>query len=321
MKVLIVTNMYPDTDSEFLYKGIFVKEQVDGLNKTGVFDIGVHVIKGHKGLLAYLLGTFSVFFKVLFGKYDLIHCHYGLSAMFTLLLPFKRWNNVILTLHGGDILEKQGKSVQVFITKLILKRIGFVITLSNEMNEIVNSYTKKYQTLVCGADGELFTGDYNKKEITTFLFPGRPDREVKNFVFFEEIVNAYNDSGRESKIIVLDGFSRLEIAKVLREGSLLLMTSHSEGSPQIIKEAMLSDVPILSCNVGDVASVVGDTPGTCIYYENDAVSVSVRIDALVEEASQSIGKRRQRIFDVGLEQKNIIKQLSDIYLRLNTNVK
>lgn len=311
--------MYPGIDPSFDYKGIFVKEQVDGLNKSTEGNVDVHIINGHKGLISYAIGSFVLLFKVLFGKYDVVHCHYGLSAMFTLLIPFKRWNNVILTLHGGDILIEQGKKHQVAITKRILKKVGFVITLNNEMNEIVSNFTNHYQTLVCGADGDLFSGTYKKKEIKNFLFPGKPDREVKNYPLFQSIVNKYIDDGNAANIIILDGFTRDEMASIFRNGSLLIMTSHSEGSPQVIKEAMLSDLPILSCDVGDVKDVIGTTPGTLILNNMKTSTISQNINNLLSCAQNTPGARRDRILESGLEQQQVIKKLIKVYERVIKN--
>ena len=207
MNILVASNMYPERDLNFTYKGIFVKEQVDSLRKLKECNVDLHVIDGYKGVWSYFFGSFSLLCKILFRKYDLIHCHYGLSAMFTLLLPFKRWDNVILTLHGGDILEAQGKKYQVLITKLILKRVGFVITLSDEMNDVVSCYTSNYQTLVCGADSDLFSGMYAKKSQTLFLFPGDPERAVKNHTFFLEVLEAYRMLGNDFSFLNLDGFT------------------------------------------------------------------------------------------------------------------
>jgi len=319
VKILIASNMYPGRDPSFDYKGIFVKEQVDGLRKTTGVSVDVHIIDGHKGLMAYALGSFVLLFKVLFGKYDVIHCHYGLAAMFTLLIPFKRWKNVILTLHGGDILIEQGKRTQVAITKQILKRVGFVITLNDEMNEIVARYTNRYQILVCGADGDLFYGSYTHKKITTFLFPGKPDREVKNYPLFLAIVKAYEDEGNEAKVIVLDGFTRDEMASTFRKGSLLLMTSYSEGSPQVVKEALLSDLPILSSDVGDVRDVIGNTPGTLVYGDISSTVIAQKINNLLSNALSTPGARRTRIVESGLEQQRVITKLSKVYEKVVNN--
>ena len=319
MKILVATNMYPGRDSSFDYKGIFVKEQVEGLRKTNGVNVDVHVIDGHKGFTAYALGSFILLFKVLFGKYDVIHCHYGLSAMFTLLIPFKRWSNVILTLHGGDILIEQGKLNQVAITKKILSRVGLVITLSDEMNKVVARYTERYQTLVCGADGDLFNGTYTHKKITTFLFPGKPDRAVKNYPLFQAIVKSYVDEGNEAKIIVLDGFTRSEMAATFLKGSLLLMTSHSEGSPQVVKEAMLSDLPILSSDVGDVGYVISDTLGTLVYDDVSPAEIAHKINKLLSDALSTPGARRTRIIKAGLEQKHVITELTKLYGRVICN--
>jgi glycosyltransferase involved in cell wall biosynthesis len=313
MKVLIVSNMYPGRDPDYDYKGVFVKEQVDWLRKTPEIDVDVFIIDGHKGFFEYFSRSLVLLYKVLFGNYNVIHCHYGISAMFTLFIPFKRWGNVVLTLHGGDILVKQGKYFQVALTKRILKKVGRVITLNDEMNIIVSNITKKFDTLVCGVDSELFDGRFIKKNHTQILFPGRTDREVKNYPFFSEIVNAYNNAGKLCDVVVLDGFSRKEMANIMQRSSLLLMTSHSEGSPQVIKEALLSDLPVLSSNVGDVINVIGNTQGTMVYGDLTAEQIASNIDRLINEAALTPGQRRNRIFSLELDQKSVIKKLINVY--------
>ena len=42
---------------------------------------------------------------------------------------------------------------------------------------------------------------------------------------------------------------------------LLLLTSYHEGSPNVIKEAMACNCPIVSTDVGDVRWIIGDTKG------------------------------------------------------------
>lgn len=313
MKVLVVTNMYPGRDENFTYKGIFVKEQVEALRSRGI-NVDVNVIDGHKGYIYYLLGSLVALWKYCFGRYDIVHCHYGLSALFTLLIPFMKWRKVVLTLHGGDILIEQGKSVQVYLTKKVLPRVSKVVVLNEEMLDTVRQYNKDVVTLVCGADSLLFNGEFGRDRKKVVLFPGRKDRAVKNYPFFENVLVEYRKLGGDIQEVILDGYERDEVAQLLKNSSLLLMTSISEGSPQVVKEAMLSDLAIISSDVGDVKNVTGGMPGTSIYNQGDSEKdVAALIDKVITESIAAPKARRERIFELGLDQDSVINRLLEIY--------
>ncbi|MDN3396915.1 glycosyltransferase [Pseudoalteromonas sp. APC 3215] len=318
MKVLIVSNMYPDRNPNFEYAGIFVKEQYEQLKNTGDLNVNLYIIDGFKSKFTYLTESFRLYLHLLNTKYDVIHVHYGLSGLFMLINPFKKWRNVVLTLHGGDILISQGKKIQVMLSKLLLKRVGKVITLNNEMCKIVEGYTKNYEVLPCGVDSDLFQGKYTKKERNFALFPGNKNRAVKNYPYFKDILDCYNLEYEPLKIIALDGFSRNEVSELMREAKFLLMTSISEGSPQVIKEAMSSDLVVISTNVGDVQHILTNVKGTCILQDNEAPSIAVKkINKAVLDGETSPGARRERINTLGLNNKEVIRRLLRLYGDIN----
>ena len=57
----------------------------------------------------------------------------------------------------------------------------------------------------------------------------------------------------------LKGYSRPEVAVLMNAVDCLLMTSHSEGSPQVVKEAIACGCPVVSLDVGDVAEQIEGT--------------------------------------------------------------
>lgn len=323
MKVLVVSNMYPGRNKNFKYAGIFVKEQVDALNEEGDVECNLFVIDGYKSKLHYLLGSLQLYIHLLFNKYDVIHAHYGLSAMFILFNPFKKkWSNVILTLHGGDILSEQGKKIQVMLTKMILPKVGAVLTLNEEMNEVVSDYRKDYIIFPCGVDASFFNKEDNSERINTVVFPGRKDRKVKNYPLFEEIVQCYEDKYESLKIIVLDGYERHEVKKILTESKVMLMTSISEGSPQAIKEAMSCDMAILSTNVGDVSVLVNGVNGADIFERGDCPrAIADKLNQVIISSNKHLGERREKIKTLGLDNKKIVKKLKFIYEKAINNEK
>ncbi|MEH6649442.1 MAG: glycosyltransferase family 4 protein [Motiliproteus sp.] len=254
MRILWVTNMWGGVNPSEPSAGIFVTEQVDGLKKKSDINGDVYVIHGYRSKWYYLMSILLINIKLLFTKYDVIHCHYGISALFLLFNPFVSRRKVVLTLHGGDIQIEQGKNIQVAITRKIIKHAGTVICLNDRMLDECSNLNDNCVVIPCGVDENLFNYD-GKERARTIVFGGSPGRWVKNFPLFVKVLAEFKEiSGEELKYVVLDNKSRVEVAELLKQSSCLLLTSHSEGSPQVVKEAIACGTPVVTTPVGDVAS-------------------------------------------------------------------
>lgn len=318
MKILVVTNMYPDRNESFLYQGVFVKEQVESLRSREGVDCDVFIIDGFKSKLNYFIGAIKVFLKIKGDNYDIVHVHYGLSGLFMLLNPFKVWSNVIVTLHGGDILLEQKNPLQVLLSKLVIKRAGKTVILNDEMDRVVKRCGLMPVILPCGSDSDYFNATYADNRENIFIFPGNPQRAEKNYPLFKQIVDAYSQLYGPVQIVTLDCFSRQEVSELLSTSKALIMTSVSEGSPQVIKEALLSDLPVISTYVGDVPSTLSNVDGTFVFdaTTNDFHAVAKEINKCIQKSIVTPGERRSRVLALGLDQKTVTDKLLSLYTSL-----
>ncbi len=262
MNILYITNMFPTPSNPV--SGIFVKEQIQDV--AGLFDCQyeVHLIDGiHKGKSEYLKSIFEVPRKVRKGNYDIIHIHYGLSGLF--LLFFKPKSKVFLTLHGSDILREGGNKWQVFLTKRILSKVDKVFILNGKMEKIVKRRNANFENLPCGVNTDFFKPlkDWPAKNSNEKLivFPNSPARIVKNYPLFEKTIRYLNEQfpmGFEFRCI--ENLSREGVRDLLSEADCLLMTSKSEGSPQVVKEALSCGTPVVTVPVGDVREMLKEVP-------------------------------------------------------------
>jgi teichuronic acid biosynthesis glycosyltransferase TuaC len=94
---------------------------------------------------------------------------------------------------------------------------------------------------------------------------------------------------------------------------LLLLTSFHEGSPNVIKEAMACNCPIVSTNVGDVPEVIGKTEG-CFLASFDPIDVAEKMRFALEFA-QTKGRTngRQRIIELGLDSETVSAKIIEVY--------
>ncbi|MEZ9628235.1 glycosyltransferase [Vibrio breoganii] len=273
MKILVLTSMYPSKEKK--YNGIFVKEQVDALSNefnihADVLDLSIY----SSSLSRYILSSFKILKTIIYGKPDIVHVHYGLTAFPLLILfPYIKLSgiNIVTTFHGSDVLGSN-KAVKL-ISQLTMKLYPNAICVSRQIYEKVNAKNKIY--LPCGVDN-MFINNRDDEERKYILFGGDPDRLEKDYSRFEKIIS--NTTIPKDKIKVLKNLTRLQVRETLLKAKCLVLTSKHEGSPQIVKESIGCNTPIISTPVGDVPMLVDNLEHS--FTSDDNCSLSLKIEKL-----------------------------------------
>ncbi len=316
MKILYVTNMYPSTNDPTY--GIFVKEQIEAICNCEKIDYRVYAIDGKKGLWQYIKSINEIHTLLSKEHFDLIHVHYGLSGLFLLLLNPKI--PVLMTLHGGDIQAEQGKTVQVALTKSILRKCDYAITLNDRMDKITKRYIQNTEIVPCSVNTALFDEDSNSKNTEKsevhVLFPSARDRYVKDFPLFQKTCEVLREHYHMNVVeYYLENLSRQEVAELFNKVDVLLMTSISEGSPQVVKEAMACNLPIVSTNVGDVSVLLDDVRNSYVANGRDANELADLVYKSLSASKEGIAPR-DKISQLGLDDNSIAQKVLSIYKRL-----
>lgn len=303
MKALIVANYNTGRFSPF------VVEQVESLKKLGV-EFNFYGIVG-KGPFGYLKNLPRLKRKIREFKPDLIHAHYGLSG---LLATLQKRVPVVVTYHGSDI--HSGGFIQK-LSKLAMKRSAYNIIVAQHLKDMVGE-VPNCTIIPCGVDDKIFSPmdrcDARKRLGWTdskryVLFAGAFDREVKNPQLAKDAVASIDNC----ELIELKGYTRQQVNILLNAVDCLLMTSHNEGSPQIIKEAMCCGTPIVTVNVGDVADVCGGMEGhfICTF---DPQDVSDQLKKALAFNNRTQG--RDRIFEIELTNNQVAKRVLKVYQKI-----
>ena len=114
MKILHVTTNYPTP--EYPIFGIFVKEQVESLRKIGI-DCDVFYCDGKgRGFKQYITYLPKLWWKSMFGGYDIIHCHHALSAVLLTMTGASLFKKVVLS-YQNDPSNEWGDKMYILSTR------------------------------------------------------------------------------------------------------------------------------------------------------------------------------------------------------------
>ena len=131
------------------------------------------------------------------------------------------------------------------------------------------------------------------------------------------------DSRLKIVCVEMKGLSRAECVLRMCACDLFALPSHSEGSPQALKEAMAVNTPRLATDIADVRVLFGNESGywilrnpnkTNVRWDADEKSLDEMVE-LLQEAIQYKGrtKGRDRIMELQLSNEQIAKRLIEIY--------
>ena len=299
MKVLIVASYNKNRFAPFIV------EQAEALKQVGC-EVEYFGVVG-KGIKGYLNAFASLHKKIKAYKPDVIHAHYGLSG---LLANLQRKVPVVTTYHGSDINLPR----VLRFSKIAMKLSAWNIFVSQRNIDIAKT-KKKYILLPCGVNlpnyleediiaiKEILNWNPNKKYI---LFAGAFDNRVKNAKLAQDSVYLIENA----ELIELKGYTREQVIALFYAVDAFLMTSFTEGSPQVVKEAMACGCPIVSVDVGDVAERIEGLEG-CYIAERSPHDIAERLNKALSFNSRTKG--RNRIIELGLTNDLVAKKLVEIY--------
>ena len=286
----------------------FILEQTEALKKLGC-EVVFFGLRG-KGMGGYLSNLSALKKQIKVFRPDVVHAHYGLSG---LLVNLQREVPVVVTYHGSDINDKK----VLRYSKMTIRLSAWNVFVSSQTLEIAKP-KRKFSLIPCGIDlsdmqltpkaeaRQRMGLDETKKYI---LFAGAFDNAVKNAPLAKEAVAMLHDGNVE--LLELKGYSREEVTLLMCATDALLMTSHTEGSPQVIKEAMACGCPVVSVDVGDVKERMKDVEGCFVAETREPKELADLLQKAVNMEGKTNG--RAKIVADGLDNRQVAERLKDIY--------
>lgn len=145
------------------------------------------------------------------------------------------------------------------------------------------------------------------------LFNLSVGQDVKNPSLARMTVDILARSVPDVSLQMLSNASREEVRMMMNASDCLLVTSLNEGSPNIVKEAMACNLPVVSVPCGDVSERLrGAHPGGMCPYEPNALAE--RIQKVFQLGCRSNG--REQLIAQGLTSEKVAQRLLEIYHHL-----
>jgi glycosyltransferase involved in cell wall biosynthesis len=233
------------------------------------------------------------------GDYDIVHCHYGFTT--TLLAMFQPLP-VVVTFHGSDINgypvtswwdahRAVAFSIVAWLARHITRWADAVIVMTTNMKRrLPLSVQAKTWVEPMGVDTTLFYP--RSQEVARALLGWGPELVVLFCDTNEEpvkrrelaeaaVAHATEKIGRSVRLFVLRNIAPEEVPVFLNAANCLVVTSDREGSPNIVRESLACNLPVVSVAVGDVPQLLVTDPESGRIASGDPVALGDAIAGVV----------------------------------------
>lgn len=301
----------------------FITEQADALRVAGC-EIEYYGVT-RKGIKGYLQSVPELR-KVIREKHiDIVHAHFGLSGLMCCL---QRLVPVVVTYHGSDI----NLSKNLCLSKIAMRLAAHNIFVSQRTMNIAlgglrieeKGLRRRNSLIPCGINMPKAAEDLpdmtqvleeGKRHV---LFAGAFDNKVKDPELAKRVTEDLRlqiADGRlnseDIQLIELKGYSRDEVNALMYACDAFLMTSKTEGSPQVVKEAMACGCPIVSTDVGDVAERTAGLDGCYVAESREPEELAELLTKALTFGKRTEG--RKKIEEDGLTNDKVAERLMEIY--------
>jgi len=320
----MVTNMFPTAAAPD--DGTPVADELAALRNAGIRVDLLHVPREGGSRRVYVGLGRRVGRLLRDAGPDLVLVTYG-GVMAEIVTRTARRVPVIVTFRGTDLLGGRGKGVVhglsrrygvVASRRAAVRAAGIVVKSRNLMLALPSSADPSRVWIVPdGVNLDRFVPLEQSKCRALLgwapgrrhvLFPGSPTRPEKRFALAEAAVAQLRHQGVEVELHALTGVPHDAVATWLNAADAVVLTSAHEGSPNVVKEALACNAPVVSVDVGDVREWIDGVDG-CAIAKPTPDDVAAKLSAVLDRTGVAAG--RERVQELALPR--VAARLQEIY--------
>jgi glycosyltransferase involved in cell wall biosynthesis len=307
---------------------IFVNSQVDSVQQAG-WKVFLSIVDDRTSIRGVLRNLRRIRQEVDREKPGLVHAQYG-SITAAVAYCAKGRVPLIVSFGGDDLLGTPNPGLLWRLREKGARAIGLaaacgvavvLVKSPNLLDALPIHLRRKAVVLPNGVDVNWFKpmdkfeararlGWSQEAKIVLFNASNSGNQNVKNVPLARASVDILSRSIPDAILQQMSGANPEEVLWMLNAADCLLVASLHEGSPNIVKEAMACNLPVVSVACGDVAErLKGTYPGRiCLY---DARSLAEAIEDVFRAGCRSNG--REQLMAQGLSAAAVAERLIRVY--------
>jgi teichuronic acid biosynthesis glycosyltransferase TuaC len=297
IRVLMITSAWPTPGQPQTTH--FIKRQAEFLRAAGV-EVDVFRFRGRRNAWSYLRAWLAVQPRLTRRRYDLVHAQWGQSG----LLALPKRLPLVVTYRGGDLHGRLRNGRQTLIGRLlqylcrvVARRADAAILVSQHMSQYLDPATP-VQVIPSGIDFELFRlvpKDDARRRIglapgkRLVLFAGDPGNPRKRYLLAQQAVQLLRQS-LPAELVVAWGVPHSDMPYYMNACDALVFTSRQEGSPNVVKEALACNLPVVSVPVGDVPLRLRDIEGCELVADQRPEAIAGALERVLRRGGRIAGR-------------------------------
>lgn len=300
LRVLMITSEWPIAPGP-PRTTYFIKRQADFLAAAGV-QVEVFHFNGNRNPLNYVRAWLRARARLRSEHYDLVHAQFGQSG----LLALPKLCPLVVTFRGSDLLGVvrdvdgrytwQGRVLQ-WLSRRVAARADAVIVVAEHMKAFLPRGVGAH-VVPSGLDLAHFRPmpqAESRRQLglpqdrRLVLFVGRPDKPRKRGDLAREAVEIVNRT-LPTELVVAWHVPHAQMPLYVNACDTLICTSLQEGSPNVVKEALACDVPVVSVAVGDVPERLTGVEGCELCADDRPETIAAALERTLRRGGRVNGR-------------------------------
>lgn len=303
LRVLMVNSMKPSADNSS--SGIFISRQIASLVEHGA-EINEFYLDDRTSIKGLVRNFWRLRRIIARWQPDVVHAQYGSATSLVAVLA-TTGRPVVVSFCGSDLfgtptVSRLRSEVSVLFSKVSSLLADAVICKSTELAHKL--WVKRRVTVIPnGVDMKLFAPVSRdearshlgwKAEEKVVLFNAGVNPLTKRLDLAESAASVAAEFLPGLRLEIMKGCPPERVPWLMNASDCLLITSDHEGSPNILKEAMACNLPVVSVDCGDVAERLEGVYPSCIV-ERDPARLAEALISVLAVKQRSNGREKIRM--------------------------